>query len=370
MNDAQHPAESGLPSPATTNSSGTAGPTGFPSRVRGCLLGGSLGDQLGYPVTASSLAGIRIRFGAEGLRSFDQLPDGARISGTTQLALYTLDALVEALEWANSGTAADETACLWLSYLRWYAGQEGRFPETAPQPLPRWIDERQLLHQRRSPSSACLAALATGEMGSRARPLNPAAEGAESVARSAAFGLLPHVAPEFAARLAVHGAALTHGHPVAQQGAAAFSGMIRLLAHEGASPARAAAAVLAGMESDPEASRLAGRLRAALRLGESGQVPAEERRDALGAGLAADEALAVALYAVLAGEDPDPQEHFRSTLTLAINDDGDSSSVGSIAGSLLGAYYGEAALPPAWLASAEGTDEVTAMAALFLAQTA
>lgn len=370
MNNAQHPAESGIPSTGAPDSSGTASPIDFPSRVRGCLLGGSLGDQLGYPVTASSLEGIRIRFGADGLRSLDQLPGGARISGTTQLALYTLDALIEALEWANSGTAADETACLWLSYLRWYAGLEGRFPETAPEPLPRWIDEQQLLHERRSPSAACLAALATGEMGSRARPLNAAAEGAESVARSAAFGLLPHVAPEFTARLAVHAAALTHGHPVAQQGAAAFSGMVRLLAHEDASPAQAAAAVLAGMESDPEAARLARRLRAALRLGGSGQVPADELRDALGAGLAADEALAVALYAVLAGSDPDPQEHFRSTLALAINDDGDSSSIGSMAGSLLGAYYGEAALPPAWLASAEGTEEVIGMAARFLAQTA
>jgi ADP-ribosylglycohydrolase len=370
VNDAQQPAEAGSPSPSTPDSSGAAGPAGFSARVRGCLLGGSLGDQLGYPVTAASREGIRIRFGSEGLRGFDQLPEGARMSGTTQLALYTLDALVEALEWANSGTAADETACLWLSYLRWYAGQEGGYPETAPQPLPRWIDQQRLLHERRSPSAVCLAALATGEMGSRARPLNPAAEGADSVARSAAFGLLPHVAPEFASRLAVHGAALTHGHPVAQHSAAAFSAMVRLLTHEGASPVQAATAVLAGMGTEPESSRLADRIRAALRLGGAGQVPGKELRDALGAGLAADEALAVALYAVLAGGDPDPQEHFRRTIALAINDDGDSSSAGSIAGSLLGAYHGEAALPPEWIASAEGIEEINGMAALFLAQTA
>jgi ADP-ribosylglycohydrolase len=372
VNDPQQPPDAGSPSPGTpdpSRTSGTGSPADFPSRVRGCLLGGALGDQLGYPVTASSREGIRIRFGAEGLRGFDQLPHGARISDTTQLALYTLDALVEALEWANSGTAADETACLWLSYLRWYAGQEGGYPAMAPQPLPRWIDEQQLLHERRSPSAACLAALATGEMGSRARPLNPAAEGADSVARSAPFGLLPHVAPEFASRLAIHGAALTHGHPVAQQSAAAFSTMVRLLAHEGASPAQAAVAVLAGIASEPESARLASRLRAALRLGEEGQVPAEELREALGPGLAADEALGVALYAVLAGAASDPHEHFRSALALAINDDGDSSSAGSIAGSLLGAYYGEAALPPEWLASAEGVEEITGMAALFLAQT-
>ncbi|EMY34682.1 ADP-ribosylglycohydrolase [Arthrobacter crystallopoietes BAB-32] len=356
MNDVLQPAGSGSPDP------------GFPSRVRGCLLGGSLGDQLGHPVTASSREGIRLRYGAEGLRSFGQL-ETARISGTTQLALYTVDALLEALEWANAGTAADETACLWLAYLRWYAGQEGGFPDAAPQPLPRWIDAQQLLQERRSPSAASLAALATGEMGSRARPINADTDGADCVARSAPFGLLPRVPAEMVRRLALDGAALTHGRPAAQQSAAAFSSLVHVLVHQGAAPADAATAVLAATEAIPAAAGLAGRLKAALRLGQAGPVPAEAVSGELGAGLEADEALAVALYAVLAGHASDPQEHFRAALALAVNIDGDSSCTGSIAGSLLGAYYGEAGLPPEWLAAAEGTDEVNGMAGLFLAQT-
>jgi ADP-ribosylglycohydrolase len=91
---------------------------------------------------------------------------------------------------------------------------------------------------------------------------------------------------------------------------------------------------------------------------------------ALGEGWVAEEALAVALYAALvtAGS-ATPEEHFRSALAIAINHDGDSDSTGSITGNILGAFYGEAALPPSWLDAAEAPEVVLGMAARFLAQT-
>ena len=124
---------------------------GYASRVRGCLLGGALGDQLGAAVASDSFDVISGRFGADGLRDFSQLPEPGHFTDDTQLTLYTLDGLTEALEWANAGTAADEAACLWLAYLRWYATQEGRFPDNAPAPQPRWIDSQSVLHARRAP---------------------------------------------------------------------------------------------------------------------------------------------------------------------------------------------------------------------------
>ena len=39
------------------------------------------------------------------------------------MTLYTADGLLEALEWANDGVAADINACLWLAYLRWLGTQ-------------------------------------------------------------------------------------------------------------------------------------------------------------------------------------------------------------------------------------------------------
>ncbi|MCW2132605.1 ADP-ribosylglycohydrolase family protein [Arthrobacter sp. VKM Ac-2550] len=342
----------------------------FASRVRGCLLGGSLGDQLGYAVEFSSWNQIQERFGPDGLRDFSQLDFPGHISDDTQLTLYTVDAVVEALEWANDGTAADETALLWLAYLRWYAGQEGGFPDSAPQPAPRWIDAQPVLKQRRDPGKARLSGLATGEMGTLARPVNPQSKGCGSVVRSAPFGLLPFVTPETVYTFAVNGSALTHGHPAAHHSAAAFASLIRLLVHENASFSDAAAAVLTRAEQETSVPELAARLRAAIGLAEQGVIAPAELPAALGEGWVAEEALAVALYAVLvtAGSTT-PEEHFRSALTIAINHDGDSDSTGSIAGNILGAFYGEAALPPSWVDAAEAPGAVLGMAARFLTQT-
>ncbi|MCG2624031.1 ADP-ribosylglycohydrolase family protein [Arthrobacter sp. I2-34] len=340
----------------------------FDSRVRACLLGGALGDQLGYAVEYSSWQEIEARFGGE-LRGFDQLDEPGHFSDDTQLTLYTLDGLTEAIEWANEGVAADEAACLWLAYLRWYATQDGHFPDRAPEPQPRWIDRQEVLHHRRSPGESCLSALATGEMGMRSRPLNPEARGSGALIRSAPFGLLPFVPAETVYKLTLDGAAITHGHPSARHSAAAFSGLLRSIVQEGASlpDAVRAAADRAGQE-DPAGGVAAALLRA-LTAGAGGPLPPAELPDGLGAGWLAEEVLAVAVYAVLATAGAGtPQEHFRLALAAAVNHDGGSSSTGSVAGHLLGALYGEPCLPPAWLRDAEAPELVLHMAESFLAQ--
>ena len=91
---------------------------------------------------------------------------------------------------------------------------------------------------------------------------------------------------------------------------------------------------------------------------------------ALGEGWVAEEALAVALYAVLATTGDGPQEHFRKAIALAVNHSGDSDSTGSIAGNILGALYGEECLPAEWLEGLEGPEVIRGMAARLLAVTA
>ena len=59
-------------------------------------------------------------------------------------------------------------------------------------------------------------------------------------------------------------------------------------------------------------------------------------------GAAREEALAVGLYAALAGGS------FAEVLAIATNHDGDSDSTASIAGQLYGAWKGVSDLPPTW----------------------
>ena len=343
------------------------------SRIHGCLLGGALGDALGYAVEFDSISSIRQRFGVEGLTGLAQLPEGAVFSDDTQMTLYTVDGLTEALEWANSGVGADVNACLWLAYLRWLATQGEDAGPSAPAPQPRWIDGQSVMHQRRHPGKACISGLATGEMGTSSRPVNPDSKGCGTVMRSAPFGLVPHIASDAVYKLSADAASLTHGHPSARQSAGTFSLLIhRLVAGEGLQEAAAAVAASARELADV-AAELPERLAAALDLAAGGVVSPEELNQALGEGWIAEEALAVGLYAALAtlpGRGPASQEqakrHFREALALAANHSGDSDSTASVAGNILGALYGEDCLPEEWLDALEGREVVRGMAGLLV----
>lgn len=344
------------------------------SRIHGCLLGGALGDSLGYAVEFDSIAEIRRRFGPEGLTDLSAVDGGSHFSDDTQMTLYTVDGLVEALEWANSGVGADANACLWLAYLRWLASQGEAAPSSAPVPQPRWIDTQDVLRHRRAPGSACISGLATGEMGTSFRPVNPESKGCGTVMRSAPFGLIPHITPDAVYKLSADAAALTHGHPSARQSAGAFSLLIHRLVSGDSLPA-AAAAVLAEVRAlDAVAPELPLRLEAAVRLAEAGRLDPEELVQQLGEGSVAEEAFAVGLYAVLATA-PDaaapgaPEDHFRAAVGLAVNHSGDSDSTGSIAGNILGAFYGEECLPAAWLERLEAPHVIRGMADMLVGVT-
>ena len=361
------------------------------SRIHGCLLGGALGDSLGYAVEFDTIDAIRAAFGPDGLRDFAALDDGSHFSDDTQMTLYTVDGLLEALEWANSGVAADTNACLWLAYLRWLGSQGVQIPDSAPFQPPRWIDGHAVLRHRRAPGNACLSGLATGEMGTVFRPVNPESKGCGTVMRSAPFGLIPHIDADAVYKLSADAASLTHGHPSARQSAGAFSLLIHSLAN-GAGLNEAAGVALSrlqagrlprGEEPDPA---LLERLEASLRLaaagttGDGGLLGAEDLVRELGEGWVAEEALAVGLYAVLAtapateaaeakAAADGPEEHFRAAIAVAVNHSGDSDSTASIAGNILGAYYGEECLPAGWLAALEAPEVIRGMAARLAAVT-
>ncbi|GAA1118706.1 ADP-ribosylglycohydrolase family protein [Citricoccus alkalitolerans] len=369
----------------------------YPSRVLGLLAGGAAGDALGYTVEFSSLTQIRAEHGDSGLTHPLQVP-AIRAGGTvpisddTQMTLFVLDGLLDWIEWANEGSMADPTACVWLSCLRWYRTQTGTLPEGAPEPPTRWLEEHPEMHVRRAPGNACLSGLSSRDMGLPHQPQNPESKGCGTVMRSAPYGMVPGLEDAMVVSLARRGAVLTHGHPAAWTAAAAFSLMIsRLMAGHGFDASVTAA--LEWLDTVPDDGGTAAAVRAAVALAgpggsaaEAGAVPA-----ALGEGWVAEEALAIAVYAVLvtggavdparaaapdgglAAADPDVESlapvdfgaalHFRVALHLAVNHDGDSDSTASLAGQLLGARYGMSIFPeaavPAWI----GEREIVAEAA-------
>ncbi|MFQ4147352.1 ADP-ribosylglycohydrolase family protein [Arthrobacter sp. LAPM80] len=356
-----------------TNTSGPVNtpPADFATRVQGTLMGGALGDAFGYLVEFDSLVTIEAAYGPSLLVDLSQAGRTPHFSDDTQMMLYTLDGLLDVLEWANDGISSDINACQWLAYLRWLKTQGIPTAEHAPEQPPRWIDRQSVLHHQRHPGNACITGLATGEMGTVFRPVNPDSKGCGTVMRSAPYGLLPNVDTETVYKISSDAASLTHGHPSARQSSAAFSWLIHGLAIRGlplraaAESARDRAAAEPGADAD-----LMSRLESALTLSAHDGEPlsGDALTGALGLGWVAEEALAVALYCVLATTNGavSAVDHFLKAIRLAANHSGDSDSTASIAGNILGALYGEAALPPSWLTMSEAPQLIRRLGAEFI----
>ncbi|MET7453793.1 ADP-ribosylglycohydrolase family protein [Streptomyces sp. NPDC005574] len=317
----------------------------FRSRVRGTLLGAAVGDALGAPVDGLDLDAIQEAHGAEGV--VDLAPAHGRrgaVTHLTQLTLFTVDGLIRAQVRRDTGAWHPPTD-LHRAYLRWAATQRDWGPDERRKE-DGWLAREEWLYARRDPTRPLLLGLGDDRMGTLDAPKNPAADGPEAVARSAPFGLLVGWEPQLVVQLAVECAAQTHGHPTAYLSAGAYAVIVHALAcgDDLDTAVQRALALLAARDGSPPVSDALQHALGAVRQG----MPAPARVGELLAGGTAPRLLAAAVYCALVSED------VRHGLRLAVNHDGPSAAAGALTGGLLGALYGETALPPAWLAELEG----------------
>jgi ADP-ribosylglycohydrolase len=324
-------------------------------RFQGCLLGGALGDALGWPV--------KFRYREEILQ--DSAPDGileprvgtsgyVEVSDDTQLALFSAEGLL--LARAQGGH--ELTACtrhLHRAYLRWLHTQ-GESPAFMDHGCLEegWLIDLPPLHARRAPGATCLAALASGRAGTPEHPLNNS-RGYGGVVRAAPAGLFiaslqpkrgegAHLSGAF--ELGCRLAAITHGHPSGYLPAGVLAATVCRLV-QGESLADAVKEALELLRGRPDHEETLLSLEFALAL-VSWRTPAHYAIQLMGKGCLGHEALAISLYcAMTAGSD------FARGVRLAVNHSGDSDSTGAVTGNLLGALLGRSAIPQPWLEKLE-----------------
>ncbi|MFF5976814.1 ADP-ribosylglycohydrolase family protein [Streptomyces sp. NPDC012769] len=326
----------------------------FRARVRGCLLGGAVGDAFGAGAAGRSLEELRTAHGPEGLT--EPVPAHGRrgaVTAATQMSLFTVDGLIRAHVRRDTGAWHPPTD-VHRAHLRWAATQRDWGPDERRADLG-WLAREEWLYARRDPARACLTGLGDEILGTVDRPKNPQAADSGALVRSAPFGLLVGWEPQLVCQLAVECAAQTHGDPAAYLSAGAFAVVVHGLAR-GDSVDGAVRTAVEQVAPRPGHGPVTEALEAALAAVRQG-MPDAERVTALGA--AEDRAegqLAAAVYCALVGED------IRHGLRLAVNHDGPSAATGALTGALLGVMHGETALPPAWVAELEGRGTVLELA--------
>lgn len=322
-------------------------------RVRGAMVGGAIGDALGWPIEFLTLKQIRERYGDAGVVGYlPNVTPGApqQITDDTQMTLFTAEGLL------RSPADTDPAPAMRRAYLRWYATQRQEKPDPDADG---WLARRQFLYAVRAPGNACLGGLRQqveeylpplefGEPG----PVNPKSKGCGSVMRAAPFGLTG-AGPDRAFYNAMRCAQITHGHPTGYLAAGAFAVIVDGVLGGAELPIAVRDTIdrLAVLPSSAETvSALSGAL-AVAQLGEA----TPERLEMVGAGWCAEQCLAIAVYCALhtyrTGD-------IRGGLLLSVNHSGDSDSTGAVTGNLLGAMYGVSALPMEWIAPLEGRDEL------------
>ena len=323
-------------------------------RVRGCLVGGAVGDALGAAVEFDSLAAIRRRHGSAGVRELERCYGGiGRFTDDTQMTLFTAEGLLRAAGDGLAPEVAIERA-LW----RWLWTQGDPVPRRLAAHADGWLFAAETLHAPRAPGNTCLSALrarvrARSEQQPLRRPLN-SSKGCGGVMRVAPAGIVAARLDLDPWTLGCDAARLTHEHPAGWDTAGLFAEIIATVL-DGADLARAVTQVWARRR---DACHLDTRLAidAALTLVRTGEPADAAKVESLGAGWVAEEALAIALYCALAAESVE------DALSLAVTHSGDSDSTGAIVGNLLGAARGAAALPPRWVAPLEFGDGLVTIA--------
>ncbi|MBN1433454.1 ADP-ribosylglycohydrolase family protein [Candidatus Fermentibacterales bacterium] len=304
-------------------------------RIRGCLLGGAVGDALGWPVEFQSLGQIRRTFGTQGVTAPVESPAGVfEVSDDTQMTLFTAEGILRARRAGYPDQSRETIEEVSKAYGRWLYTQ-GFKEALDPSGLDGWLIEIPELFNQRAPGQTCLGALLEGRAYDDSK-------GCGGIMRVAPVGLL-HDSPMVPACLI---ADITHGHPTGYLSAGCFALIIRLIA-EGATvqeAARAACDVVIRSEGSLE---VAGAIHVALELAGRTTHPGPSHVESLGAGWVAEEALAIALFCSLkAGS-------FEEGVLLAVNHSGDSDSTGALTGSILGCLMGPGSIPSAWLEKLE-----------------
>lgn len=311
-----------------------------------CLLGGALGDSLGYPVEFSSYREIQ-QNNPSGI-TFINFSEPVLISDDTQMSLFTASALLISDNYLTN---------LWDCYQDWLETQWKTDKQSmSHKPVSKLVDFQELFNSR-EPGRTCLMTLAQQKPGSLQHPINNS-KGCGGIMRVAPIGLIDED-ENIIAQLGTESSALTHGHPLSSLSSAYLAVLIHRLLTSNISPQlvldtlnfiKSKFSTMDYLSDFTEIIKLATNL---------SQTTDNDfiNFQRLGKGWVAEETLAIALYCSLKYQ-KDPCR----AIEISVNHDGDSDSTGSITGQIVGVQQSNSLwLPASYLNKLELRDVIISL---------
>lgn len=311
---------------------------------RGCLLGGAIGDALGWPVEFMVLKEIRRKYGEDGIRNLICNRFGkAEITDDTQMTLFTAEGILRAETRGSIRGICNPPSVVYYAYQRWLITQRYTRFEEFERIYDGWLIEIPELHEKRAPGNSCISALLSRKKGKIGKPINNS-KGCGGVMRVAPTGLF--YPRETAFKMAAEFAAITHGHPSGYLSAGTLSFIIASII-EGKDLKIAVEEALLELKKYEDHQECFQKLKKAVDLSFDDIHHIDAIRE-LGEGWVGEETLAISVYCALKYKDD-----FKKALITAVNHDGDSDSTGAITGNILGAYLGVNNIPKEWIDKVE-----------------
>ncbi len=327
------------------------------NKFRGCLIGGAVGDALGYPVEFMKESEIFNKYGKSGITEYNLTDGKAIVSDDTQMTMFTANGLIYGITQQNISKSFNEIPdYIYSAYKDWLATQSSQCESGN---YISWIMKVPELHARRAPGNTCISALTSGKKGNLDKPINRS-KGCGGIMRIAPIGLYFKDSPNECAICAAEVSAITHGHELGYIPSALLSYLIYQLTYCDTTIYKAVFELPVLCEKifgDAENSRMLNELISkAIHLAGSDTDDLTAIHE-LGEGWVAEETLAIALYCSMKYSDD-----FEKAVVTAVNHNGDSDSTGAVTGNIMGAYLGIDGIPDKFRANLEMYDIITELA--------
>lgn len=348
-------------------------------RVLGCMLGGAVGDALGYTIEFNSWSEIQRKYGSEGIREYELDRRGvARISDDTQMSLFTAAGILLGMTrgYTRGIMGRIDHYCRW-TYIDWLHTQEW-FSRRENERIDSWLMDVPGLYSRRAPGNTCISALRALEQG--VEPENTSC-GCGGVMRTAPMALLNYIHGyaggdfQYCDMTAAQAARHTHKHPLGFIPSAVLNHILmEILDAKDNSPSclplcvEKALEALPGIVSEEDDDKTYGELwpkyvdvqkatiRKAMDLANS-NIPDPVAIESIGGGWTGHEALAIAVYSAMKHQDS-----FEDAIISSVNHSGDSDSTGAICGNIMGCMLGRKSIPAKFTNNLELRDVIEEMA--------